>query len=210
MPQPWVKCKGFAPYLMQLATLGYSRGMTLEPFTPATRADLFDLFDRLGISHTTLEHRPVFTVEEGADIKAAMPGGHTKNLFLKDKNGAFFLVCALGQTQIQLNHLHKAIGCARLSFGSETYLFDRLGVRPGSVTLFALINDRAHHMTLVLDKALLEAEPINFHPLSNDATTSMSQADLAKFITHWGGRVMTCDFGGEAPICKPWQAPVPN
>jgi Ala-tRNA(Pro) deacylase len=195
---------------MQLATLGYSHSMTLETCIPATRADLFDLFERLGIAHTTLEHRPVFTVEEGADIKAAMPGGHTKNLFLKDKNGAFFLVCALGQTQIQLNHLHKAIGCARLSFGSEAYLFERLGVRPGSVTLFALINDRAHQVTLVLDKALLEAEPINFHPLSNDATTSMNQADLAKFITHWGGRVMMCDFSGDAPICTPWLAPVPN
>ncbi|GIU68020.1 prolyl-tRNA synthetase associated domain-containing protein [Candidatus Phycosocius spiralis] len=181
--------------------------MTLELCAPATRADLFNLFDRLGVSHSTLEHRRVFTVEEGADIKAALPGGHTKNLFLKDKNGACFLVCALGQTRIQLNHLHKAIGCTRLSFGSETYLFERLGVRPGSVTLFALINDPTHKVTLVLDKALLEADPINFHPLSNDATTSISQYDLSKFITYWGGRVLLGDFDGEAPICLPIQAP---
>jgi len=184
--------------------MGYSNAMLDEPRHPATRADLMNHFDRLGIKHQTMYHRPVFTVEEGADIKAAMPGGHTKNLFLKDKDGAYFLVCALGQTQVRLNQLHKTLGCARLSFGSEEHLLDLLGVTPGSVTLFALINDSARKVTLVLDEALLAAEPINFHPLKNDATTAVSQADLAVFIRDWGGRVFQCDFSGELPQAKPW------
>lgn len=178
--------------------------MTATASHPATRADLFALFDRLGISHHTLDHRPVFTVDEGADIKAALPGGHTKNLFLKDKDGAFFLVCALGQTQVRLNQLHKTLDCARLSFGSETHLLELLGVTPGSVTLFALINDPGRKVTLVLDEALLAAELINFHPLKNDATTAVCQMDLALFIRHWGGRVYRCDFSGEAPQAQPW------
>ncbi|OYU77279.1 MAG: DNA-binding protein [Alphaproteobacteria bacterium PA3] len=178
--------------------------MTSTASEPATRADLFALFDRLGIAHYTLDHRPVFTVEEGADIKAALPGGHTKNLFLKDKDGAFFLVCALGQTQVRLNQLHKTLGCARLSFGSEAHMFELLGVTPGSVTLFALINDPSRKVTLVLDEALLAAEPINFHPLKNDATTAVSQADLGVFVRNWGGRVYRCDFACEAPEAKPW------
>ncbi|GBF57786.1 prolyl-tRNA editing protein ProX [Candidatus Phycosocius bacilliformis] len=218
MPQSREKCKGGQACLMQLGTLGYSNPMTQAaspPQTsdqnglssPATRADLFALFDRLGITHHTMDHRPVFTVEEGADIKAAMPGGHTKNLFLKDKDGSFFLVCALGQTQVRLNQLHKTLGCARLSFGSETHLHELLGVTPGSVTLFALINDPQGRVTLVLDEALLAAEPINFHPLKNDATTAVSQADLAVFIRHWGGAVYCCDFSGETPQAKPWSSP---
>jgi Ala-tRNA(Pro) deacylase len=190
---------------MQLGAMGYSKGMTAAASDPATRAELFALFDRLGMKHQTLDHRPVFTVEEGADIKAALPGGHTKNLFLKDKDGAFFLVCALGQTQVRLNQLHKTLDCARLSFGSEAHLLEYLGVTPGSVTLFALINDPAQKVTLVLDEALLAAEPINFHPLKNDATTAVSQADLAVFIRQWGGRVYRCDFSGEAPQAKPWR-----
>ena len=189
---------------MQLGAIGYSGGMTATASHPATRADLFALFDRLGISHHTLDHHPIFTVDEGADIKAALPGGHTKNLFLKDKDGAFFLVCALGQTQVRLNQLHKTLDCARLSFGSETHLLELLGVTPGSVTLFALINDPGRKVTLVLDEALLAAELINFHPLKNDATTAVCQMDLALFIRHWGGRIYRCDFSGEAPQAQPW------
>jgi Ala-tRNA(Pro) deacylase len=167
---------------------------------PATRADLFAHFDALAIKTTTTDHRPVFTVEEGADIKAAIPGGHTKNLFLKDRNGALFLVCALGETRVSINQLHKALGCARLSFGPEEALYETLGVRPGSVTIFALINDPNHTITLILDEALLASDPVNFHPLSNDATTSISQPDLQKFVWAWGGTCWRADFSGEAPL----------
>jgi Ala-tRNA(Pro) deacylase len=170
---------------------------------PATRAELFAHFDTLGLAYATLDHRPIFTVKEGADVKAALPGGHTKNLFLKDKDGALFLVCALGSTQVRLNQLHKTLGCARLSFGSEDLMFETLGVTPGSVTIFGLINDRQRRLTLVLDEALLASDPVNFHPLLNNATTAMSQADLRTFIANWGGRVFRCDFSSDLPLTQP-------
>lgn len=169
---------------------------------PAIRSQLFAHFDALGLTYTTLDHSPVFTVEEGTEIKAAMPGGHTKNLLLKDKDGALLLVCALGSTQVRLNQLHKTVGCARLSFGAEDLMLEALGVTPGSVTLFALINDKNRRVTLVLDDALMASDPVNFHPLLNNATTAMSQVDLRKFIAYWGGTVFGCDFSGELPIAR--------
>jgi Ala-tRNA(Pro) deacylase len=182
--------------------MSYTYCMTIPMILPATKQDLFAHFDRLGIGHTTISHRPIFTVEDGADVKVAMPGGHTKNLFLKDKDGALFLVCALGDTIVRLNHLHKTLGCARLSFGAPDLMLQTLGVTPGSVTLFALINDRDRQITLVLDEALLAADPINFHPLLNDATTAISKSDLLIFVQHWGGRVFACDFSGESPVAR--------
>jgi Ala-tRNA(Pro) deacylase len=174
---------------------------------PATDAQLFAHLDALGIAHTTLEHRAVFTVEEGADIKAALPGGHTKNLFLKDRDGRLFLVCALGETAIRLNQLHRPLGCARLSFGPRELMEEVLGVTPGSVTLFALINDTARRITLVLDAALLRAEPVNFHPLRNTATTAISQQGLATFVRAWGGEVHVADCAGDLPVTHRWTPP---
>ncbi len=153
---------------------------------PATSFDLFAFFDAHGIPHATTQHRPVFTVEEGADLKAQMPGGHSKNLFLKDKKGALFLLSALGDTQIDLNAVSKVLGAGRFSFGSAERLMEHLGVTPGSVTLFALINDREHRVTLVLDEGLFAHDPVNFHPLRNDATTAISPSDMLKFIRALG------------------------
>mgnify|MGYP001582055591 CR=1 FL=1 len=163
----------------------------------ATREELFAIFDELGIAHKTMHHRRVFTVEEGDDIKSQIAGAHSKNLFLKDKNGVFFLICALGETSIKLNQLHKTIGCARLSFGTEDKLWEILGITPGSVTLFALINEKNHQISLILDKALFESESVNFHPLLNDATTTISRDDMLKFVKHWGGSVRIADFSHE-------------
>jgi Ala-tRNA(Pro) deacylase len=150
--------------------------------SPAVPADLFAFLDAHGIAHRTLEHEAVFRVEEGAQIRAALPGGHTKNLFLKDGKGQIWLICALGETGIDLKRLPPVIGAARLSFGSAELLYEVLGVRPGSVSLFCLINDRARRVRLVLDAALLRAEPVNFHPLTNTATTAISQAGLRRFL----------------------------
>src|SRR5476649_1130459 len=133
---------------------------------PATPEDLFAFMDSHEIAHSTLAHAPVFTVDEGAEIKAALPGGHTKNLFLKDAKDQLWLICALGETRIDLKTLPRVIGSARLSFGREDLLFEALGVTPGSVTLFALINDAVHRVRLVLDKALLDHATVNFHPLT--------------------------------------------
>ena len=132
---------------------------------PASRADLFAFLDAQGIAHSTLDHPPVFRVEEGAEIKAALPGTHTKNLFLKDAKGRLWLISAAAGTAIDLKRLHPVIGSARLSFGSAELMGEALGVTPGSVTAFALINDHGGRVTPVLDLALFAADPVNFHPL---------------------------------------------
>ncbi len=160
----------------------------------ATRQDLFALLDRLGVTHVTHEHRPVFTVAESDDIKAALPGGHTKNLFLKDRRGGLWLVCALGETRIDLAALAKALGAQRFSFGAADLMRDVLGVSPGAVTVFALINDQLNRVSLVIDRALMAHDPVNFHPLANDATTSLSPAGLLAFLTETGHRPLYARF----------------
>ncbi len=156
------------------------------PAPPVSRADLFAFLDALGVAHRTVDHAPVFTVAEGEDIKAGLPGGHTKNLFLKDKKGALVLISALQSTDIALNQLHKVIGGARLSFGSADLLEEALGVTPGSVTAFAIINDPGHRVRFILDKALMDHDIVNFHPLKNDATTALTSADLLGFVRALG------------------------
>jgi Ala-tRNA(Pro) deacylase len=161
---------------------------------PATRQQLFDRLDALGIVHETVDHPPVFTVEEGRDIKAKMPGGHTKNLFLADNKGRIILISALGETQIPVNRLHRLLDCGRLSFGKPDLMEAVLGVTPGSVTAFALINDVEKRVRFVLDAALTRHDPVNFHPLSNDATTAVSCADLIRFAEDTGHPVQIVDF----------------
>lgn len=158
----------------------------LSTMTPATPEALFARLDALGIAHVTHRHRPVFTVEESRDLKAQMPGGHTKNLFLKDKKGALVLLCAISDTAIDLTAVSKLLGAGRFSFGSPERLMQHLGVEPGSVTLFALINDHARQVTLVLDEALFAHDPVNFHPLRNDATTAISPDGMVRFVRSLG------------------------
>ncbi len=163
---------------------------------PATPDDLFAFLDTHGVAHRTLEHPAVFRVDEGHDVKAQLPGGHTKNLFLKDGKGQLWMVCALGETRIDLKRLPEVIGSARLSFGSPELMQETLGVTPGSVTIFALINDREHRVKLVLDAAMLEPEPVNFHPLTNTATTAISQAGLKAFLKALDITAQVVDFEG--------------
>lgn len=165
-----------------------------------TPADLFAFLDAHGIEHRTLDHPPVFRVDEGHEIKAALPGGHTKNLFLKDGKGQLWLICALGETRIDLKRLPDVIGAARLSFGSSELMEEALGVTPGSVTLFALINDAGRRVKLVLDAAMLEPEPINFHPLTNTATTAISQDGLRRFLKALDMTAQVVDFGRLARV----------
>ncbi len=161
---------------------------------PATRQDLFNLFDTLNISHRTVDHPPVFTVEESASVKADLPGAHTKNLFLKDKAGQFFLICAQSHTPIKINKLHPILGCKRLSFGKPEPMLDLLGVTPGSVTLFSVMNDTNGQVKLIIDKILVDAEIVNFHPLLNDATTAISSTDMISFATATGHAPIILDF----------------
>lgn len=159
-----------------------------------TRADLFAFLDAEGVAHSTLDHAAVFRVGEGDEIKAALPGGHTKNLFLKDSRGQLWLISALGDTAIDLKRLHPVIGSGRLSFGSPELMLETLGVTPGSVTAFGLINDGGHRVRFVLDSGLAASDPVNFHPLTNTATTAVSQDGFRRFLSALGIEPMIVDF----------------
>jgi Ala-tRNA(Pro) deacylase len=165
--------------------------MTEPLYTPEK---LLSALDDLGLKTSTLNHEAVFRVGEGDGIKDQLPGAHTKNLFLKDDKGRLWLISAEQQTQINLKTLPKTMGSGRLSFGSEERVFAALGVRPGSVTALGLVNDPEHKVTFVLDKALADADIVNFHPLTNTATTSLSQADFRRFLEWQGRRPMIIDF----------------
>jgi Ala-tRNA(Pro) deacylase len=155
---------------------------------PATRADLFARLDALGINHRTVEHPAVFTVEEGRDMKASMPGGHSKNLFLKDKKDRLFLAVCHADTAVDLVGYGKAAGAkGRLSFGRPELMTATLGVIPGAVTPFALLNDSAKALAEVaVDAALMRWEAVWFHPLENTASTAIAPKDLLAFIRACG------------------------
>jgi len=154
---------------------------------PATPADLFALLDRLGIAHRTVTHPPLFTVGESQALRGTIAGGHTKNLFLKDKKGALFLVTALEDAAIELKSLHRRLGAGgRFSFGSADLLRATLGIEPGAVTPFAAMNDTDRRVTVVLDAALMRHATINCHPLVNTMTTSIAAAALVKFLAATG------------------------
>jgi Ala-tRNA(Pro) deacylase len=171
--------------------------------------DLFAKLDALGIAHATHLHRPVFTVGESAEVKESMPGGHTKNLFLKDKKGRLVLLSAIADTVIDLTAVSKLIGSGRFSFGNADLLMQHLGVTPGSVTVFAVINDTERNVTLVLDEALFAHDPVNFHPLRNDATTAISPADLLKFARAAGHEPLRIAFdaAGAPTLIEPDASP---
>jgi Ala-tRNA(Pro) deacylase len=154
---------------------------------PASPADLFALLDRLAIPHVTTEHEAVFTVAESASVKERIPGGHTKNLFLKDKRGRLFLVTAEAHTPIDLKRLHETLGASgRLSFGSADLLRATLGVEPGSVTPLAVMNDAPASVEVTLDAALMAYTQVNVHPLVNTATTTLAREDLVRFLEATG------------------------
>ena len=161
---------------------------------PFTRAALFAFLDAHGVDHATTDHAPVFKVEEGAAIKAGMPGGHSKTLFLKDARGQLWLISALGETVIDLKRTAGVIGAAKLSFGSAERLWEALGVRPGAVTALALVNDPDHRVRFVIDAALMASAPLNFHPLTNDAPTAVSRAGFARFLAALGRAPCVVDF----------------
>ena len=165
---------------------------------PATPDELFAFLDELGIAHDTVTHPPLFTVEQSRELRGELPGGHTKNLFFKDKKKRLFLVtCDEGRT-VDLKALEKAIGSARLSFGKPDLLLEVLGVTPGAVTAFSLINDRGEcpRVTFGIDASLLEHDLIHCHPLHNEATTAISPEDLMRFVEACGHEAIRIDFDG--------------
>jgi Ala-tRNA(Pro) deacylase len=152
--------------------------------TPAAGPDaLFARLETLGIAVTTYHHAAVFTVEEARVVRGDIPGGRSKNLFLRDKKGQMALFSAPAGLAVDLKRLAQLIGArGRLSFGSDERLMKYLGVLPGAVSPFAIINDTGHAVRVVLERRLLEAEPLNFHPLDNTMTTSIAAQDVLRFL----------------------------
>ncbi|MCY4230082.1 MAG: prolyl-tRNA synthetase associated domain-containing protein [Alphaproteobacteria bacterium] len=162
--------------------------------TPAAPEDLFTRLDELGIAHSTIRHEPVFTVGENRALRGSIPGGHCKNLFLKNRKNAYWLVVCLEDARIDLKDLGGRIGAGPPSFGSAERLMDVLGILPGTVTPFALINDHAQRVQPVLQARMLEFSPLNYHPLRNDRTTAIAPEDLVRFIEHCGHKPVILDF----------------
>ena len=168
---------------------------------PVTPDELFAYLDGLGIVHKTVSHQPLFTVEESRALRGKIPGAHTKNLFLRDKKGTAFLVVTLEDAAIELRSLHRLLGASgRFSFGSADLMRELLGVEPGSVTPFAVINDKELRVTVVLDAAMMEHAVLNFHPLVNTGTTTISREGLLKFL----------EATGRMPRIEPVSAPPPG
>ena len=165
---------------------------------PATPEDLLQRLDELGFATQTHAHPPLFTVEESKALRGQIPGGHCKSLFLKDRKGQLWLIVALEDTPVELNRLHARLGAARFSFGSAELLEQTLGVKPGSVTPFALINDEEHRVRVVLDSTMLAHDLLNYHPLSNDRTTTIRSADLVAFVEACGHGPLIVDVSAAA------------
>ena len=168
---------------------------------PATPEELFACLDRLGIKHSTVSHPPLFTVEQSRALRGQIPGGHTKNLFLKDKKDALYLVTAPEDSTIELKSLHRLLGASgRFSFGSADLMMETLGVIPGAVTPLGVINDTEARVTVVLDRTLMENAVINCHPLVNTMTTSLPREGLIAFLESTGHPPRI------ASICEPPKA----
>lgn len=161
---------------------------------PWNETDLLAALDRLGIGHVTVRHPPLFTVEDAVAHWAGIPGLHAKNLFLKDAKDALWLVTVRHDIAVDLKALPALMGSKRLSFGRAELLKEMLGVEPGSVTPFAVANDADGRVTLVLDAALAAAPLVNFHPLDNAATTTISGPDLLRFARALGHEARLVDF----------------
>ncbi len=164
---------------------------------PASPDDLFAFLDRLGIPHPTVSHAPLFTVEQSLGLADRVPGGHSKNLFLKDTRGTLYLIVLLEDARVNLKALPGLIGSGRVSFGSADLLREALGVEPGSVTPFSLINDRDRRVTPVFDAAMMERPLLNFHPLVNTMTTSIERDHLLTFAAATGHTPLIRPVSGE-------------
>ncbi len=167
--------------------------------SPLSPEELFGRLEALGIRGRTYSHPPVFTVAEAAALRGNLPGGHCKCLFLKDKKGGLWLAVLLEERKVDLKKLALFLSAPRFSFAGPELLFEVLGVKPGSVTPFALANDVLHRVRVVLDKEMLEMSLLNYHPLVNDRTTALSPTELLRFIAACGHDPQILDFAPFSP-----------
>lgn len=175
-------------------------GNLAESDLPTNPETLFKLFDTIGLTYQLHHHPAVFTVAEGEEIQRSIPGVHCRNLFLRDKKERMALVMLRNETNVDLKRLAPLIGLERISFGSPERLFRHLGVRPGSVCPFAVINDQAQEVQAVLDHSILDCEVVNFHPLLNTMTVGMSPQHLIRFLEHVGHLPHIVDLTEAAPV----------
>ncbi|MEP1208454.1 MAG: prolyl-tRNA synthetase associated domain-containing protein [Rhizobiaceae bacterium] len=168
------------------------------PDAPVTRDTLLAYLQDCNFETVTVDHPALFTVEDSQKLRGEIEGGHTKNLFLKDKKGNYFLLTAQEDTQVNLKTLHKLLGgSSRFSFGSAEKMEEYLGVTPGAVTAFGIINDRANNVSFAIDKRLLEHQKINCHPLVNTATTTLTCDDLLSFASACDHPALIVDLSTE-------------
>jgi len=166
---------------------------------PTSPEQLFEKLQGIDIAYELHHHAPIFTVEEGEPLKRDIPGLHCRNLFLRDKKKKMFLVVAANETEIDLKKLQGLLDCDRLSFGSTGRLWKYLGVRPGAVCPFCIVNDTDRSVNVILDQYMMAAERVNYHPLDNAMTIGLSPADLVKFIENAGHTYQIVDLSGAAP-----------
>jgi len=165
-----------------------------------TRAELMAYLDDLGIETKTVDHPPLFTVEQSQALRGEIAGAHTKNLFVKDKKGRYFLLTVGEDAEVDLKTVHQTIGASgRVSFGKPDALSELLGVQPGAVTAFGVVNDVGGQVTLVLDAALMQNDIVNCHPLTNEATTSIASSDLVRFAEATGHAPLILNLAAASP-----------
>lgn len=172
--------------------------LSKEPL-PTTPEQLFKTLDLLDIAYKKHHHTPVFTVEESAHLDEEIPGLHCRNLFIRDNKKKMFLVVAANETKIDIKKLQTVLECGRLSFGSTERLWQHLGIRPGSVCPFTVINDKEHQVQIILDSQMMKAPLVNYHPLDNAMTIGLSPDDLMKFFAHTGHNAAIVDLTPAAP-----------
>ena len=166
---------------------------------PTTKQQLLEILDDLGIEYQIYDHEPIFTVEQGEPLKKSIPGMHCRNLFLRDKKKKMCLITAANETRVDMKKLSAVIGSARLSFGSPDRLWENLGIRPGSVNPFCIINDKEKNLRMIIDSAMMETDIINVHPMDNAATVGMAPDDLLGFLDHIEHEYEIVDFAPAHP-----------
>ncbi len=163
---------------------------------PATEQELLNKLEELAIETTLYRHPPLFTVEDSQNFRGEIPGGHCKSLFLKDKKHNYLLAVLSEDRRVDLKAMYKSdlIPAGRLSFASAERMINILGIEPGSVTPFSLINVKIDNLAVLLDKRMLENDYLNYHPLHNEATLTIHRDDLIKYIEHFGFSPIIIDF----------------
>jgi Ala-tRNA(Pro) deacylase len=166
---------------------------------PYTSKDLIATLDAMDVAYTIHHHEPVFTVEESEYLEKTIPGTHCRNMFLRDKKKNMFLVTLANETLVDLKKLPDVLDCGRISFGSSERLWDNLGIRPGSVNPFCIVNDKDGAVRIILDKYMMEQESINVHPMDNAMTIGLAPLDLTRFIETTNHECEIVDLSGCAP-----------